>query len=51
MVDIEVGKDMMYFSVENKSKIGTERFGYAKYSFYSQNDIVLVFLGPKRHIL
>ena len=48
MVDIEVGRIMMYFSVENKAKMGIERLGYAKYSIWDQNDVVLVFLGPKQ---
>ena len=40
MVDIEVGRDMMYFLVENRAKMGTERLGYAIYSFWSQNGVV-----------
>ena len=41
MVDIEVGRARMYFSVENRVKMGTRRLGYAKYNF----------LGPKRRRL
>ena len=48
MVDIEVERVRMYFLVENKAKMGTRRLGYAKYSIWGQNGVVLVFLGPKR---
>ena len=39
----------MYFLVENRAKMGAGRLKYKKYSFWSQNDIVLAFLGLKRH--
>ena len=48
MVDIEVGRVRVYFSVENMAKMGAKRLGYAKYSFWAQNGVVLAFLGPKR---
>ena len=51
MVDIEVGRGMMYFSVENRAKIGVGKLGYAKYSFWSQNNVILpiiTFLNSKR---
>ena len=38
----------MYFLVENRAKMGAGRLKYTKYSFWSQNDVVLAFLGPKR---
>ena len=33
MVDIEVRRTRMYFSVENGVKMGAIRLGYAKYNF------------------
>ena len=48
MVDIEVGRARMYFSVENRAKKGIERPGYGKYSFWNQNGVILVFIWPKR---
>ena len=48
MVDIEVGRAMMYFSIENRAKKGVGRLGYAKYNLWGQNGVVLAFLRPKR---
>ena len=44
MVDIEVGRAKLYFSVANKAKMGVGGFGVAKYSFWGQNDIVLAII-------
>ena len=41
MVDIEVGRARMYFSVENRVKMGARRLGCAKYNLWGQNDVVL----------
>ena len=38
----------MYFLVENREKMGAERLKYTKYSFWSQNGVILAFLSPKR---
>ena len=38
----------MYILVENRAKMGSEKLKYTKYSFRSQNDVILAFLGPKR---
>ena len=39
MIDIEVGRARMYFSVENKVKMGARRLGYK-----------IQFLGPKYNL-
>ena len=41
MVNIEVGRARMYFSVENRIKLGASRLGYGKYNLWGQNDVVL----------
>ena len=41
----------MYFLVENKAKMGIGSLGYVKYSFWSQNNVILAiitFLNSKR---
>ena len=55
MVDIEVGRAMVYFSVENKAKMGAGGLGVVKYSFGPKRRrfslskaAVLAFLGPKQ---
>ena len=34
MVDIEVGRDRVYFSVGNWAKMGVRGFGVVKYNFW-----------------
>ena len=48
MVDIEVRRARMYFSIGNRAKMGVGGFGVAKYGFWGQNSFVLAFLKPKR---
>ena len=48
MVDIEVRRARVYFSVGNKAKMGAGALGVVKCSLWGQNGVVLAFLGPKR---
>ena len=41
MVDIEIGRDMVYFSVGNMEKMGLEGLGVVKCSLWGQNGVVL----------
>ena len=56
MIDIEVGRARVYFSVENRTKMGAGRLGYAKYNFWGQNGVVLsiitfFFNSKQRHFV
>ena len=43
MVNIEIGRARMYFSIENRIKMGASRLGYGKYNFWGKNGVVLTF--------
>ena len=45
MVDIEVGRARVYFSIGNRAKMGVEGFGVAKHGFWGQNGVVLAIIS------
>ena len=45
MVDIEIGRARVYFSIQNKAKMEVGGLGVVKYSLWSQNDIVLAIIS------
>ena len=45
MVDIEVGRAKVYFSVGNRAKMGVGGLGVVKCSLWAQNDVVLAIIS------
>ena len=45
MVDIEIGRARVYFSVGNRAKMGVGRLGVVKCSLWGQNNIILAIIS------